>query len=96
MPSDSRGSQSLPDLRYIHELAKVFQQYELGEVEIETGEHRILLRKQVEGCPDVVAEFFLRELHGDRGRRSQDGKELARRLDAVADRLVELPKPRSV
>ena len=46
------------------------------------------LRKQVEGCPDAVAEFFLRELHGDRGRRSQNGKELARRLDVVAERLA--------
>ena len=59
MPSDPRGSQSLPDLRYIHELAKVFQQYELGEVEIETGEQRILLRRHAEGvavsAPQVVA-----------------------------------------
>ncbi len=63
MPSDSRGSQSLPDLRYIHELAKVFQQYELGEVEIETGEHRILLRRQVEGvavaAPQIAPQAVL-------------------------------------
>lgn len=37
---------SLPELRYLRELAKVFKQYELGEIEIETGEQRILLRRQ--------------------------------------------------
>lgn len=35
----------LPDLRYIRELAKVFKQYELDELEIETGETRMLLRR---------------------------------------------------
>ncbi len=35
----------LPDLRYVRELAKVFQQYELDELEIETGETRMLLRR---------------------------------------------------
>jgi len=35
----------LPDLRYIRELAKVFRQYELDELEIESGDHRILLRQ---------------------------------------------------
>ncbi len=43
----------LPDLRYIRELAKVFKQYELDELEIETGEHRMLLRRGAEGA--VVA-----------------------------------------
>lgn len=35
----------LPDLRYIRELAKMFKQYELGELEIETGDQRMLLRR---------------------------------------------------
>jgi acetyl-CoA carboxylase biotin carboxyl carrier protein len=35
----------LPDLRYIRELAKVFKQYELDELEIETGQARMLLRR---------------------------------------------------
>ena len=42
--SDQTESQ-LPDLRYVRELAKVFKQYDLGEIEIETGEQRILLRR---------------------------------------------------
>lgn len=40
----------LPDLRYIRELAKVFKQYELDELEIETGEHRMLLRRGADGA----------------------------------------------
>jgi acetyl-CoA carboxylase biotin carboxyl carrier protein len=43
--SDSNSETKLPDLRYIRELAKVFKQYELDELEIETGEHRMLLRR---------------------------------------------------
>ncbi len=35
----------LPDLRYIRELARVFKQYELDELEIEAGDQRILLRQ---------------------------------------------------
>ncbi|MEM9456127.1 MAG: acetyl-CoA carboxylase biotin carboxyl carrier protein [Myxococcota bacterium] len=38
-------SKDLPDLDYIRELAKVFQRYELDEMEIETGEQRVLLRR---------------------------------------------------
>lgn len=45
MSSDPRESTSLPDLRYIRELAKVFRQYDLDEIEIESGEHRVLLRR---------------------------------------------------
>jgi len=45
MSSDPRESPSLPDLRYIRELAKVFRQYDLDEIEIESGEHRVLLRR---------------------------------------------------
>ncbi len=47
MSADSRDTKSLPDLRYIRELARVVKQYGLGEVELETGEHRILLRRNV-------------------------------------------------
>lgn len=43
MSSDNDAK--LPDLRYIRELAKVFKQYELDELEIETGETRMLLRR---------------------------------------------------
>lgn len=46
---------SLPELRYLRELAKVFKQYELGEIEIETGEQRILLRRQESGVAAMPA-----------------------------------------
>ncbi|MCA9689936.1 MAG: acetyl-CoA carboxylase biotin carboxyl carrier protein [Myxococcales bacterium] len=55
MPPDSRDLTSLPDLRYIRKLAEVFKQYELGEVEIETGDSRILLRRSVDGVAVVSA-----------------------------------------
>ncbi|MEZ4380505.1 MAG: acetyl-CoA carboxylase biotin carboxyl carrier protein [Nannocystaceae bacterium] len=56
MPADSTGNNSLPDLRYIRELARVAKNYELGEVEIESGEHRILIRRGVQaGAPVTVA-----------------------------------------
>ena len=42
--SDSSDSQ-LPDLRYVRELAKVFKQYGLDEIEIETADLRVLLRR---------------------------------------------------
>lgn len=45
MSSEPREFTSLPDLRYIRELAKVFRQYDLDEIEIESGEHRVLLRR---------------------------------------------------
>ena len=45
MSSEPREFNSLPDLRYIRELAKVFRQYDLDEIEIESGEHRVLLRR---------------------------------------------------
>jgi acetyl-CoA carboxylase biotin carboxyl carrier protein len=44
----------LPDLRYIRELAKVFRQYELDELEIESGDHRILLRQADYASPPAV------------------------------------------
>jgi acetyl-CoA carboxylase biotin carboxyl carrier protein len=43
--SETRDHQGLPDLRYIRELAKVFRQYELDEIEIENGDQRVLLRR---------------------------------------------------
>jgi len=48
----------LPDLRYVRELARVFKQYELGEIEIETGDHRILLRK-----PDLTVGALSKGQH---------------------------------
>jgi acetyl-CoA carboxylase biotin carboxyl carrier protein len=44
MSSDSRDSQ-LPDLRYVRELARIFKQYCLDEIEIETSDNRVLLRR---------------------------------------------------
>jgi acetyl-CoA carboxylase biotin carboxyl carrier protein len=41
----SEHDSKLPDLRYIRELAKVFKQYGLDELEIETGDARMLLRR---------------------------------------------------
>lgn len=51
--SDKQDS-TLPDLRYIRELAKVVKQYALGEIEIETGEQRILLRRGGDGAVALV------------------------------------------
>ena len=45
MSSEPRDNTTLPDLRYIRELAKVFRQYDLDEIEIENGEQRVLLRR---------------------------------------------------
>ena len=42
--SDAKDNQ-LPDLRYVRELAKVFKQYGLDELEIETSDRRVLLRR---------------------------------------------------
>ena len=44
----------LPDLSYIRELASIFQDHELDEIEIETGETRMLLRRS--DMPAVVAQ----------------------------------------
>lgn len=57
MSSEPRDSSprpdSLPDLRYVRELAKALRQYDLDEIEIESGEHRVLLRRggAVEAAP---------------------------------------------
>ena len=45
MTTDSEESQSFPDLDYIRELAKIITQHGLGEIEIEAGEQRVLLRR---------------------------------------------------
>lgn len=37
--------QNLLDLDYIRELAKVFKRYELDEIELESGDQRVLLRR---------------------------------------------------
>lgn len=56
MPADLPGNPGLPDLRYIRELARVAKNYDLGEVEIESGDHRILIRRGAQGgAPVVVA-----------------------------------------
>ena len=55
MSSDPRDHNPLPDLRYIRELAKVFRQYDLDEIEIENGEQRVLLRRSdVASCAGQV------------------------------------------
>jgi len=45
----------LPDIRYIQALAGVFSEYELDEIEIESGEHRVLLRRSDVAEPAPVA-----------------------------------------
>lgn len=56
--SDERDptASSLPDLRYIRELAKVFKQYGLDEIEIETGDQRVLLRRGDVGAQGVAGQ----------------------------------------
>ncbi len=51
MPNETDSK--LPDLSYIRELASIFQDHELDEIEIETGETRMLLRR---GDMPVVAQ----------------------------------------
>ncbi len=48
----------LPDISYVSELAKIFKRFRLDEIEIETGEHRILMRRgdlRAAGAPVMVA-----------------------------------------
>lgn len=52
--SESRD-QNLPDLDYIRELAKIFTETELDEIEIETGEQRVLLRRSDTPAPVIAA-----------------------------------------
>jgi acetyl-CoA carboxylase biotin carboxyl carrier protein len=51
----SEHDSKLPDLRYIRELAKVFKQYELDEIEIETEGTRMLLRRGDMPAPVIAA-----------------------------------------
>lgn len=57
MPNETDSK--LPDLSYIRELASIFQDHELDELEIETGETRMLLRRGdmpvVTQAPQVAA-----------------------------------------
>lgn len=41
----SDSNSKLPDIAYVSELAKVFKRFQLDELEIETGEQRILMRR---------------------------------------------------
>jgi acetyl-CoA carboxylase biotin carboxyl carrier protein len=45
----------LPDVSYIQELAKVFKDFELDELEVEAGERRILLRRADVAAPTYTA-----------------------------------------
>jgi len=46
----------LPDPRYVQALAEVFSNHELDEIEIESGEHRVLLRRaDYASAPAMVA-----------------------------------------
>lgn len=42
--SEHSSDGQLPDVDYVRELAKVFKEYELDELEIEAGDRRILIR----------------------------------------------------
>ena len=44
----------LPDVRYVQALAEVFSNYELDEIEIESGEHRVLLRRADYASPPAM------------------------------------------
>ncbi|NVB38270.1 acetyl-CoA carboxylase biotin carboxyl carrier protein [Pseudenhygromyxa sp. WMMC2535] len=44
----SDNDSKLPDITYVSELAKVFKRFRLDELEIETGEQRILMRRGAE------------------------------------------------
>lgn len=44
----------LPDPRYVQALAEVFSNYELDEIEIESGEHRVLLRRADYASPPAM------------------------------------------
>ena len=57
--------QSLPDLRYVRELAKVFKQYGLDELEIESGAQRVLLRRGAEGLAGKPVQVLPASTSGD-------------------------------
>ncbi|MBC8069057.1 MAG: hypothetical protein IAG13_12045, partial [Deltaproteobacteria bacterium] len=43
--NDEPTDTQFPELEYVRELAKMFKEYELDELEIEAGDRRILLRQ---------------------------------------------------
>lgn len=45
----------LPDIAYVSELAKLFKRFQLDELEIETGEQRISMRRGAEPGATMVA-----------------------------------------
>jgi acetyl-CoA carboxylase biotin carboxyl carrier protein len=47
----------LPDIAYVSELAKLFKRFHLDELEIETGDQRILMRRG--GDPTTIAAPFV-------------------------------------
>ena len=47
--SDSDSESKLPDIAYVSELAKLFKRFHLDELEIETGEQRISMRRGGDG-----------------------------------------------
>lgn len=53
----SEQDSKLPEISYVNELAKVFKRFRLDELEIETGEQRILMRRGdlTTGTTTVVA-----------------------------------------
>jgi len=51
MAADSDSESKLPAIGYIRELAQVFQAFELDEIEIETGDTRVLLRRSDTPAP---------------------------------------------
>ena len=46
------------------------------------------IRKPLPDCPQPVVEFFRRELHPDRSKRAQSGRDLHERLEALRIELV--------
>ena len=53
----SEQDSNLPDIAYVSELARLFKRFRLDELEIETGDQRILMRRGAElvGAPMVAA-----------------------------------------
>lgn len=52
----SDSDSKLPDIAYVSELAKLFKRFHLDELEIETGEQRISMRR---GEPGAGASMFV-------------------------------------
>jgi acetyl-CoA carboxylase biotin carboxyl carrier protein len=52
----SDSDSKLPDIAYVSELAKLFKRFHLDELEIETGEQRISMRR---GEPGAGSQMFM-------------------------------------